>query len=84
MRPTNSASNLTSDQRAAIDLQGFAGELRSCCSMLWDLDTLLLEYLGPDGHNRPLGSLGYSMIDIRHLILQQLKDIISEMEAESD
>ena len=52
--------------------------------MLWDLDTLLLEYLGPDGHNRPLGSLGYSMIDIRHLILQQLKDIISEMEAESD
>ena len=52
--------------------------------MLWDLDTLLLEYLGPDGHNRPMGSLAYSMIDLRHLILREIKDIISEMETESD
>ena len=84
LRPTNSASNLTSDQRAAIDLQGFAAELRSYCSMLWDLDTLLLEYIGPDGHKRPMGSLAYSLIDIRHLILREIKDIISEMEGEGD
>ena len=52
--------------------------------MLWDLDTLLLEYLGPDGQNRPMGSLAYSLVDIRHLILCQMKDIISEMEGHGD
>lgn len=87
LRPIkNTASDLNEDQRAAIDLQYYVGELRSCCAMLWDLDTLLLEYLRPDPQrpSRQLGSLAYTSIDLRHLILQQLKDIISEMEAESD
>ena len=89
MRPNkneHTASDLNEAERAAIDLQYYVGELRSCCAMLWDLDTLLLQYLGPDqnGRSRQLGSLAYTMTDLRHLILQQLKDIISEMEGRGD
>jgi hypothetical protein len=87
LRPIkNTASDLNEDQRAAIDLQYYVGELRSCCAMLWDLDTLLLEYLRPDPRrpSRQLGSLAYTSIDLRHLILQQLKDIIAEMEGHGD
>ena len=87
MRPNRiTASDLNEDQRAAIDLQYYVGELRSCCAMLWDLDTLLLEYLRPDPQrpSRQLGSLAYTSIDLRHLILQQIKDIIEEMEGQGD
>ena len=82
----HTASDLSEAEKAAIDLQYYVGELRSCCAMLWDLDTLLLQYLGPDqsGRSRQLGSLAYTSIDLRHLILQQLKDIIAEMEGERD
>lgn len=54
--------------------------------MLWDLDTLLLEYLRPDQHgsSRPMGSLALTSIDLRHLILQQIRDIIEEMEGQGD
>lgn len=54
--------------------------------MLWDLDTLLLEYLRPDPQrpSRQLGSLAYTSIDLRHLILQQIRDIIEEMEGQGD
>ena len=88
MRPNNNgtASDLNEAERAAIDLRYYVGELRSCCAMLWDLDTLLLQYLAPDqsGRSRQLGSLAYTTIDLRHLILQQLKDIIAEMEGQGD
>ena len=89
MRPNkkeHTASDLSEAEKAAIDLQYYVGELRSCCAMLWDIDTLLLQYLGPDqnGRSRQLGSLAYTTIDLRHLILQQIKDIIAEMEGEGD
>ena len=82
----NHPASTTEAEKAAIENLYIAGELKACCAMLWDLDALLLEYLGPTpkGCSRPLGSMAYTLVDIRHLILKEMKDIIAEIEGIRD
>lgn len=88
MRPNKieHPASTTEAEKAAIENLYIAGELKACCAMLWDLDALLLEYLGPTpkGYSRSLGSMAYTLVDMRHLILKEMKDIISEMEGRRD
>ena len=68
------------------EVSDLAEELRSYCDILWDLDTLLWEYIAPVGQDLRRGSpqLHLSILSIRHLIMKQLKELIDQIEQKGD
>lgn len=69
-------------ERIHIDIVDLAEELRSYCDMISDLDTLLWEYIAPIGEDLRSGSprLHLSLLSIRHMIRQEMQQLIDQIE----
>lgn len=68
------------------DIQDLTQEIRDYCEMLWDLDTLLWEYIAPIGQDPRRGSpqLHLSVLSIRHLVMMQIKQLLDQIEQIGD